>query len=136
MNYWLMKSEPNEYSWQDLQKSGKYFWNEIRNYRARNNIKAMKVGDLAFFYHSNIGKDIVGVMEIVGVARPDATATDGKDWVGIDVSPKYQLKRAVSLQEIKENHKLQDMQLVKISRLSVSEVSKLEWDTIIKMSES
>lgn len=136
MNYWLMKSEPDEYSWQQLQKDKKTFWFGIRNYRARNNLRLMKIGDLAFFYHSNEGKDIVGIMEIASLAYPDKTATDDKDWVGVDVVPKEELKKPVSLADIKANPKLKDMELVKISRLSVSAVKKEEFDEIIKMSKT
>jgi predicted RNA-binding protein with PUA-like domain len=135
MNYWLMKSEPDEYSWSDLVKEGKTFWSGIRNYAARLNLRAMQVGDQAFFYHSNIGKDIVGVMEIASTAYPDNTATDGKDWVGVDVVPKYALAKSVSLADIKANPKLANMQLIKISRLSVSAVSKTEFEEILRMSK-
>jgi predicted RNA-binding protein with PUA-like domain len=129
-----MKSEPDEYSWQDLMRDGKFFWYGVRNYRARNNLQAMEVGDLAFFYHSNVGKEIVGVMEIASLAYPDKTATDGKDWVGVDVIPKYSLEKPVTLVDVKNNPKLSQMQLVKISRLSVSEVTKEEFDEVIRMS--
>lgn len=130
-----MKSEPDEYSWQQLVKDRKSFWFGIRNYAARLNLKAMQVGDLSFFYHSNTGKEIVGVMEIASPAYPDKTATDNKGWVGVDVAAKFELKHPVTLQAIKDNPKLADMQLVKISRLSVSKVSKSEWDEILQMSK-
>jgi predicted RNA-binding protein with PUA-like domain len=135
MNYWLMKSEPDEYSWQDLVKDKKSFWYGIRNYRARNNLRLMQIGDLAFFYHSNIGKDIVGVMQIASLAYPDKTATDGKDWVGVDVVPQYQLTKSVTLAAIKANPKLANMELVKISRLSVSAVTVAEWAEILRMAK-
>jgi predicted RNA-binding protein with PUA-like domain len=95
----------------------------------------MQIGDLAFFYHSNIGKDIVGVMQIASLAYPDKTATDGKDWVGVDVVPQYQLTKSVTLAAIKANPKLANMELVKISRLSVSAVTVAEWAEILRMAK-
>jgi len=129
-----MKSEPNEYSWQQLQKDGKTFWFGIRNYRARNNLRLMQIGDQAFFYHSNIGKEILGIMEITSLAYPDKTASDCKDWVGIDVIPKYQLSKPVKLAAIKDNFQLANMELVKLQRLSVSAVTKPEFVEILAMS--
>jgi predicted RNA-binding protein with PUA-like domain len=132
MNYWLLKSEPDEYGWDNLVKDGRFYWYGVRNFRARNNLQAMKVGDLGFFYHSNVGKEIIGVMEIVKEAYPDPTSDDPR-WVVVDVVPKFPLPKPVTLAAIKANPKLENMQLVKISRLSVAEVTKQEWDEVLKM---
>jgi predicted RNA-binding protein with PUA-like domain len=135
MKYWLIKSEPNEYSWSDLVKDGKSVWTGIRNYRARNNLKIMKVGDLAFFYHSNIGKDIVGIAKITKEFYQDPTTTEIA-WVTVDFAPVKEIKKPINLQQIKETKELQDMELVKLSRLSVSEVKKEEFDLILKLTET
>jgi predicted RNA-binding protein with PUA-like domain len=135
LNYWLLKSEPDEYGWNDLLKDGKFYWYGVRNFRARNNLKLMKKGDLGFFYHSNVGKEIVGVMEIVKEHYQDPTTEDER-WVVVDVVPKFTLPKSVTLAEIKANPKLANMQLIKISRLSVAEVTKEEWDEVIKMSKT
>ncbi len=141
MNYWLIKSEPNEYSWDDLVKDGKSVWTGIRNYRARNNLKLMKEGDLAFFYHSNIGKEIVGVAKVVKEFYEDPTEKIDRSlcvgqWVAVDFAPVKKLKRSVTLEEIKSNSKFKEMELVKISRLSVSVVTKSEWEDVLKLSET
>ena len=135
MNYWLIKSEPNEYSYDDLVKLGKDHWDGVRNYAARNHMKAMKKGDLAFFYHSVKEKSIVGIAECVTEYYPDPT-TDDDRWVVVDFAPKQKLKKPVSLDEIKQEEFLKDMTLLKISRLSVQPVKKEEFDYIIKMSEA
>lgn len=135
MNYWLIKSEPNEYSYDDLVKLGKDHWDGVRNYAARNHMKAMKKGDLAFFYHSVKEKSIVGIAECVTEYYPDPT-TDDDRWVVVDFAPKQKLKKPVSLVEIKQEEFLKDMILLKISRLSVQPVKKEEFDYIIKMSEA
>ncbi|MBO6494168.1 EVE domain-containing protein [Roseivirga sp.] len=135
MNYWLIKSEPNEYSYDDLVKLGKDHWDGVRNYAARNHMKAMKKGDLAFFYHSVKEKSIVGIAECVTEYYPDPT-TDDDRWVVVDFAPKQKLKKPVSLDEIKQEEFLKDMILLKISRLSVQPVKKEEFDYIIKMSEA
>lgn len=135
MNYWLIKSEPNEYSYNDLVKLGKDHWDGVRNYAARNHMKAMKKGDLAFFYHSVKEKSIVGIAECVTEYYPDPT-TDDDRWVVVDFAPKQKLKKPVSLVEIKQEEFLKDMILLKISRLSVQPVKKEEFDYIIKMSEA
>lgn len=135
MNYWLIKSEPNEYSYDDLVKLGKDHWDGVRNYAARNHMKAMKKGDLAFFYHSVKEKSIVGIAECVTEYYPDPT-TDDDRWVVVDFAPKQKLKKSVSLDEIKQEEFLKDMTLLKISRLSVQPVKKEEFDYIIKMSEA
>lgn len=135
MNYWLIKSEPNAYSYDDLVKKGKDHWDGVRNYAARNHMKAMKKGDLAFFYHSVNDKEIVGIAECVTEFYQDPT-TDDDRWVVVDFVPKQKLKRPVSLDEIKKEKALSDMILLKISRLSVQPVTKKEFEYIIKMSES
>ncbi|KYG77861.1 EVE domain-containing protein [Roseivirga spongicola] len=135
MNYWLIKSEPNEYSYDDLVRLGKDHWDGVRNYAARNHMKAMKKGDLAFFYHSVKEKSIVGIAECVTEYYPDPT-TDDDRWVVVDFAPKQKLKKSVSLDEIKQEEFLKDMTLLKISRLSVQPVKKEEFDYIIKMSEA
>jgi predicted RNA-binding protein with PUA-like domain len=132
MNYWLIKTEPNEYSWDDLVKLGKDHWDGVRNYAARMHMKNMKVGDLAFFYHSVKQRDIVGVAEIVREYYPDPT-TDDDRWVVVDVVPKEKLKKPVNLDQVKADTRLSEMALVRIGRLSVQPVSKMEYDIIMKM---
>lgn len=134
MNYWLMKSEPDVFSYDDLVKKGSEHWDGVRNYTARNNMRAMKKGDKALFYHSNIGKAVVGIISIVKEAYQDPT-TDEVAWVCVDVAPNEKLKNPVTLAAIKANPNLADMQLIKQSRLSVSAVTKEEFDEILKMSK-
>ena len=134
MNYWLIKSEPNAYSWDDLVKLGRDHWDGVRNYQARNNIKAMKPGDLALFYHSVNEKSIVGVAECVSDHYPDPT-TDDKRWVVVDFIPKEKLMQPVTLEQIKQKPELSEMVLVKNTRLSVQPVKKEEFDLIIALSE-
>jgi predicted RNA-binding protein with PUA-like domain len=138
MAYWLMKSEPNVNSWDDVVNRGvPEEWHGVRNYTARNNMKAMQLGDQAFFYHSNIGKEIVGIMEVVALAHPDSTAEPNDKgvvvWECVDVMPTRPLPKPVSLETIKATPELKDMALVKLSRLSVSPVTEAEWNLICKM---
>ena len=133
MNYWLVKSEPFKYSWDQLLKDKKTFWDGVRNYAARNNLREMKKGDEVFFYHSNEGLEIVGIAMVVKESYQDPT-TDNKNWVVVDISPVKSLKVPVSLAEIKKESKLENMELVKNSRLSVQKVSPAEWKHILKMS--
>lgn len=133
MNLWLMKSEPETFSWDDLVRDGKTEWDGVRNYTAALNLKAMKVGDRAFFYHSVQGLEIVGIMEVSREARPDG---DGKHWVSVEVKPVEPLARPVSLKAIKAEPKLAGMDLVKFSRLSVGRVSPDEWKHILDMSKA
>ncbi|HZW66420.1 MAG TPA: EVE domain-containing protein [Hanamia sp.] len=133
MNYWLVKSEPFKYSWDQLQKDKKTFWDGVRNYAARNNLRDMKKGDEVFFYHSNEGLEIVGIAMVVKEAYQDPT-TDDKNWVVVDISPVKKLKKPVSLAEIKEDPELENMDLVKNSRLSVQKVTPVEWKHILKIS--
>ena len=133
MNYWLVKSEPSKYSWDQLVKDKKTFWDGVRNYAARNNLRAMKKGDEVFFYHSNEGMEIVGIAKVAKEAYQDPT-TEDKNWSVIDLSPIKPLKHSVTLVQIKDEPKLKEMELVKNSRLSVQKVSNNEWKQILKMS--
>jgi len=132
MRYWLLKSEPSAYSWDQLVKDGRTNWSGVRNFQAASNLKAMKKGDRAFFYHSNEGLAVVGAVEIVKEAYPDPTDKAGR-FVMVDVAPLAPAKRPVTLSEIKKTPALKDMALVKQSRLSVSPVSGEEWRVIAKM---
>lgn len=132
MAYWLLKSEPFKYSWEQLEKDKKTFWDGVRNYAARNNLRAMKKGDLAFFYHSNEGLEIVGIVKIIKEAYQDPT-TKEEAWVAVDVAPFKKLKKPVSLAQIKSDKRLQNIALVKLSRLSVQPVTSEEWDLIIEL---
>ena len=134
MNYWLMKSEPGTYSWDDLVKDKKTFWDGVRNYQARNNMKEMKEGDLVLFYHSVNEKNVAGIAKIVKESYQDPT-TDDDRWVVVDIAPVQALKRPVKLEEIKQDGRLDQMVLVRNSRLSVQPVKKEEFDIIIGMSE-
>lgn len=132
MQYWLMKSEPDAYPWSKLLADGKGHWDGVRNHQASNNLKAMRKGDRAFFYHSNIGKEIVGVMEIVREHYPDRTDPDGK-WVMVDVKPLFPVKQPVTLAQVKAEPRLKDLLLVRHSRLSVVPVAPAEWRIICAM---
>ena len=134
INYWLLKSEPSPWSWEDQDKAGVEMWDGVRNYQARNNLMSMKKKDLCFFYHSVSEKSIIGIVEVVKEHYPDPTDKTGK-FVVTDLRTKKKLKKAVSLEEIKSNPKLSNMALIKQSRLSVMPLTKIEWDTIIKISE-
>lgn len=132
MAYWLMKSEPDAYGWDDLVSEGEGTWDGVRNHRAANNLRAMEVGDEAFFYHSNIGKEIVGIAKISKAGITDPSDPEGK-WAAVKLKPVRKLKRAVTLKEIKADPKLADMELVKFSRLSVAVVTPEEWDYILTL---
>jgi predicted RNA-binding protein with PUA-like domain len=132
MAYWLLKSEPFKYSWEQLEKDKKTFWDGVRNYAARNNLRTMKKGDLAFFYHSNEGLEIVGIVKIIKEAYQDPT-TKEEAWVAVDVAPFKKLKNPVTLAQIKSDKRLQNIALVKLSRLSVQPVTSEEWDLIIEL---
>ena len=133
MKYWLLKSEPNAWSWDNQFKEGASMWDGVRNYQARNNLKEMKKNDLCFFYHSVTERSVVGIVKVVKEHYPDPTDKTGR-FVVVDVKATKKLKNPVSLDQIKENNKLQDIALVKQSRLSVMPLKKTEWDIIIKMS--
>lgn len=131
MAYWLIKSEPEVYSWDQLVKDKQTRWDGIRNYAARLHLRAMKKGDQLFFYHSNKGMEIVGIAAVVREAYPDPTSTE--DWTAVDVKPVKKLLKPVSLDQIKKEKKLANMALVRIGRLSVQPVSGEEWNIIMKM---
>ncbi|MFN9709946.1 MAG: EVE domain-containing protein [Bacteroidota bacterium] len=132
MAYWLIKSEPFKYSWDQLLKDKKTFWDGVRNYAARNNMKAMKLGDELFFYHSNEGLAIVGIAKVVKEYYQDPT-TDEDAWVVVDVSPVKTLKNPVTLQQIKSDKRLANMEIIRLSRLSVSKVQPEEWKVIMEL---
>jgi predicted RNA-binding protein with PUA-like domain len=134
MNYWLMKSEPNTFSWDDLVSRKVEPWDGVRNYQARNNLKEMKKGDLALFYHSVKEKSVVGIAEIVKEYYQDPT-TDNPNWVVVEVKPISKLPNPVTLEKIKNDTRLDQMVLVKNSRLSVQPVKKEEFDLIISMGQ-
>ena len=133
MKYWLLKSEPDAWSWNNQVKEGESMWDGVRNYQARNNLKEMKKNDLCFFYHSVTERSIVGIVKVVKEYYPDPTDKTGI-FVVVDVKATKKLNNPVSLEQIKENIKLKDIALVKQSRLSVMPLKKTEWDIIIKMS--
>jgi predicted RNA-binding protein with PUA-like domain len=132
MNFWLIKSEPFKYSWDQFEKDKKTFWDGVRNYAARNNLKAMKKGDLLFWYHSNEGLEIVGIAKVVKEFYQDPT-TEDTAWVVVDVAPYKKLKNPVSLAQIKANTALQQMALVRLGRLSVQPVTPDEWEIVMEM---
>ena len=133
MKYWLLKSEPDAWSWDNQVKEGASMWDGVRNYQARNNLKEMKKNDLCFFYHSVTERSIVGIVKVVKEYYPDPTDKTER-FVVVDVKAEKKLKNPVSLDQIKNNNKLKNIALVKQSRLSVMPLKKTEWDIIIKMS--
>ena len=133
MNYWLVKSEPFKYSWTQFLKDKKTYWDGVRNYAARNNLREMKKGDEVFFYHSNEGMEIVGIGMVVKEAYQDPT-TEDINWVVVDLKPVKTLKKPVTLVEIKSETALANMELVKNSRLSVQKVTPDEWQFIVRLS--
>ncbi len=135
MNYWLVKSEPFKYSWDQFVKDGKTFWDGVRNYTARNNLRAMKMGDHVLFYHSNEGLAIVGIAEVVKEAYQDPTTTD-PNWVVVDLKPIKAITKPVTLAQVKAEPTLQDMDLVRLSRLSVGAVKEREYKKILVMGET
>ena len=133
MKYWLLKSEPSAWSWDNQVKEGASMWDGVRNYQARNNLKEMKKNDLCFFYHSVTEKSIIGIVKVVREHYPDPTDKTER-FVVVDVKAIKKLKKSVSLDQIKANSRLQNIALIKQSRLSVMPLKKVEWDIIIKMS--
>lgn len=131
-SYWLMKSEPDAYGWDDLVAEGEGTWDGVRNHRAAGNLRAMQVGDEAFFYHSNIGKEIVGVMRISQAGLTDPSDPEGK-WASVKVTPLKKLPRPVTLKEMKADPKLAEMEVVKLSRLSVAMVTPEEWEHVLRL---
>lgn len=134
MAYWLIKSEPFKYSWEQFNKDKRTCWDGVRNYQARNNLRAMKKGDLAFWYHSNEGMEMVGIAKVVKEAYQDPTTTETA-WLAVDFAPYKKLKHPVKLADVKANTNLANMALVKMGRLSVQPVTEKEWDEVLKMSQ-
>lgn len=134
MAYWLFKSEPSAFSWEQLKAKGKagQEWDGVRNYAARNNMRAMTIGDRGFFYHSNEGLDVVGIAEVCGLAHPDST-TDDPRWECVDIRAVRAVPNPPTLDQIKANPQLKDMVLVTNSRLSVQPVSEAEWKEVCRM---
>lgn len=130
MNYWLVKSEPFKYSWDQFEKDKKTFWDGVRNYQARNNLRAMQKGDYVLFYHSNEGLNIVGIATVAKEHYQDPT-TEDKNWVVVDLKPFKKLKNPIDLTQIKQDEILSTMALVKQSRLSVSPVTKEQFDRVL-----
>ncbi len=131
-NYWLVKSEPVKDSWEKLGQDGSTVWDGVRNYQARNHLKAMKKGDLVLYYHSNEGLAVVGIAQVAKEAYQDPT-TDDERWVVVDLKPSKALKRPVTLDEIKKDKRLQNMKFVRQGRLSVSPVTEDEFDAIVAL---
>lgn len=133
MNYWLVKTEPSTYSWDDLVRDKKAVWDGVRNYQARNNLKAMKKGDMLFIYHSMDDKAVIGIGKLLTEAYPDP-----KDnaWIAVDIGVVKKLKKPVTLAQIKASKKLSNMVLVKSSRLSVQPVKQDEFDAVVELSEN
>ncbi len=134
MAYWLVKSEPFKYSWEQFEKDGQTFWDGVRNYAARNNLKAMKKGDEVFWYHSNEGLEIVGIAKVVKEAYQDPT-TDEEAWVAVDLKPHKKLKKPVGLAQIKTDKRLSNMALVRLGRLSVQPVTDQEYKIIMELAK-
>ena len=132
MNYWLMKTEPDTYSWNDLEKDQKTTWEGVRNFQARNNLKEMKKEDLAFVYHSNIDKAVIGIAKI---SKEQFVDPNDSAWIAVEIVPVKKLKKSISLADIKAMTELSEMVLVRNSRLSVQPVRKAEFDFIISLSE-
>jgi predicted RNA-binding protein with PUA-like domain len=132
MNYWLIKSEPFKYSWEQFLKDGKTVWDGVRNYAARINLKEMKKGDKALFYHSNEGLCIVGIAEVLKEAYPDPTIEDDR-WVAVDFKPVKTLKQPVTLADMKQVPELENMDLIRLGRLSVGRVTDKEYKIVMKM---
>jgi len=133
--FWLVKSEPSAYSWANLVADGRTSWTGVRNFTARNNLRAMRNGDAAFFYHSVTEKAVVGIAKVVREAYADPTAKEG-DWSAVDLAPEKALPKPVALEEIKGNAKLKEMALLRLSRLSVQPVTKAQFDEIVRMSKA
>jgi predicted RNA-binding protein with PUA-like domain len=132
MAYWLVKSEPSKYSWEQFEKDKQTFWDGVRNYAARNHLKSMKKGDQVLFYHSNEGLEIVGIAKVAKEAYQDPT-TDDEAWVVVDLKPYKRIKKPVSLEQVKADKRLANMALVRLGRLSVQPVTENEWNIITEM---
>jgi predicted RNA-binding protein with PUA-like domain len=132
MNHWLVKSEPVKYSWEKFNKEGRTFWDGVRNYQARNNLRLMKTGDLVMWYHSNDGKEIVGIARVVKEFYQDPT-TEDPNWVVVDLEPVESLKKPITLEQIKADERLKDIGLVRQGRLSVMALKREEFDRILEL---
>ena len=132
--YWLMKSEPDAYSWDDLVAEGEGTWDGVRNHKAKNNMAAMEVGDRVFFYHSNIGLEIVGIAQVTVAGITDPTDPEGK-WAAVKIKPVEKLPQPVTLKQVKAEPRLEEMELRTLMRLSVSEVRPKEWDIVLEMAQ-
>ncbi|HET9058258.1 MAG TPA: EVE domain-containing protein [Chitinophagaceae bacterium] len=132
MAYWLVKSEPSVYSWEQFEKDKQTFWDGVRNYAARNHLKAMKKGDEVLFYHSNQGTEIIGIAKVAREFYQDPTTNDVA-WVAVDLKPYKKMKKPVTLTQIKSDKRLNNMALVRLSRLSVQPVTENEWDIIMEL---
>lgn len=130
--FWLVKQEPEGYSWNDFVRDGRTEWTGVRNFQARNNLRQMKAGDRVLFYHSGTGKCVVGIAEVAKAAYPDPTADDPQ-WVAVDIKPVRPLKKAVELTSMRDQPKLSNLLLIKQSRLSVVPLTREEFETIVKM---
>lgn len=135
MQYWLIKSEPFKYPWEQFVKDGITFWDGVRNYQARNNLRTMKKGDLALFYHSNEGMEVVGIAKVVKEAYQDPT-TEDSNWVAVDFKPHKRLKNPVSLAAIKAEARLKKIEMLRLNRLSVVSIKPEEFDVILEMSQT
>ncbi|NQW75607.1 MAG: EVE domain-containing protein [Cytophagales bacterium] len=134
MNYWLVKSEPFKYSWDDFVKEEKSVWDGVRNYQARNNMKEMKKGDWVFFYHSNVGMEVIGLAEVKKEFFQDPTTEDPR-WVVVEIIPIKKFNKTVTLKMMKSDDRLSNLALIKQSRLSVTPVGKQEFDIILSLAE-
>lgn len=134
MAYWLIKSEPSTYSWEQLVKEKKTFWDGVRNYAARNNLRAMKIDDEVLFYHSNEGVEIVGIAKVAKEAYQDPT-TKEVAWLAVDFKPYKKLKKPVTLVQVKADKRLANMALVKLGRLSVQPVTEEEWNVVMELAQ-
>ena len=132
MLHWLIKSEPFKYSWDQLVKDKQTFWDGVRNYAARNNLKSMKQGDELFFYHSNEGLEIVGIVKVVREAYQDPTTAETA-WVVVDIKPVRKLKKPVTLAQLKADKRLKNMDIIRLSRLSVGRVTDEEWAIVLEL---
>jgi len=135
MNYWILKSEPTTYDFETLEKDGSTMWDGVRNYAARNNLRDMKIGDLCFFYHSNIGKEIVGIAKVIGESYQDPSTTD-TNWLAVDIAPYQRFQKPVTLERMKKEPILQSIDIIRIGRLSVSKISKDEFNFILALSQN
>lgn len=133
--YWLVKQEPDSYSWETFVKDGSTAWTGVRNFQARNNLRAMKKGDVVFYYHSNVGKEIVGIAKVAKEGYADPTAEEG-DWSAVDIVPVKPVKKTVTLEQMKADPALKNMALVRNSRISVTPVTEPEASRILKLAET